>query len=120
MGGAEGRVVAVLAVSDDEAGVTSWPIHMAQAFEAALEIPDVLRCRWIVNEQSVRAQSGSVERRLRGAQDDQIGWAVLLDANHHDQALQALAFVEERIGFLSTTSIQQRGTYDLVYTGTHS
>lgn len=80
-------------------------------FSDLLQRPGVLRCRWLLPESAAMPVRASAEGALRGA-DASIAWAVLVDTNEVEEALEVLAMLEAAV---RRAQAVQRAAYRLVY-----
>jgi hypothetical protein len=107
LGRPEGGGLATLAGTLPQSG---W--NVSEVFAGLLELPGVLRCRWLVAEGAAMPVQGSAEAALRGSADGSIAWAALVDTNEPGQALDALERLE---ALLRPQAVAQRAAYRLVY-----
>ena len=117
VGAGDGEAVAVLAVADNRQRASLRHARLATALQSMAAMPGVRRWRWIVRVVPPQAGGTSAERDLRHGSDDDIAWALLVDADHEQQALDGLAEIEKRIRPLAADDVRvrQRARYRLVY-----
>lgn len=84
----------------------------------------VLRCRWVEgasrpSEAQPSRNEASAEALLRGCEDREVDWALLVDANRTDDAIQAVEEIAGRAGLpvCDRSTDEIRGEYELVYVG---